>query len=606
MQLYIGNYDKAIDMEKQVLDFRGRRLGERHPDYCLSMKEIAKRYYLIGDYANASDYIMKATKQTEDEIMANFSDMTSVERTLYWDVNAGWLNEWIPKMSYYIGFDSTNMVNYNVALLSKGILLNSDIELSRLIAESGDSISVYMYGKLRTDRLNIAKLYEKPVSERNVNTDSLERLVETQEKELLKRSKIFGDYTKNLAVKWADVRNKLTQGEMAVEFISSPAENDSIIYAALILRKDYDAPRMVSLFEERQLTGLDKRLCLSSPVLYNLIWEPLEDEMEDIATVYFSPAGELYNLPIENLPVDGGTYVSDLRSYHRLSSTRQLVLHRDGVKVVTAAVYGGLEYNADTVTLANDSRKYRKVETSQRTESCAVTDTDSPNLRGGVSELPATKIEAKEINKALAAADIKTSLYTDTVGTEASFKALSGNGVNVFIATHGFYWTEREVARLDNLAFLSTDMPVAVKEDNTLTRSGLLFAGANTALKGLPLPDGVDDGVLTAKEITGMDLRNLDMVALSACQTGLGEITGDGVFGLQRGFKKAGANTLLMSLWKVDDAATQLLMTRFYKNLLSGKTKTESLREAQKYVRDYEIEVTDYGKRPLTAKEKEQ
>ena len=606
MQLYIGNYDKAIDMEKQVLDFRGRRLGERHPDYCLSMKEIAKRYYLIGDYANASDYIMKATKQTEDEIMANFSDMTSVERTLYWDVNAGWLNEWIPKMSYYIGFDSTNMVNYNVALLSKGILLNSDIELSRLIAESGDSISVYMYGKLRTDRLNIAKLYEKPVSERNVNTDSLERLVETQEKELLKRSKIFGDYTKNLAVKWADVRNKLTQGEMAVEFISSPAENDSIIYAALILRKDYDAPRMVSLFEERQLTGLDKRLCLSSPVLYNLIWEPLEDEMEDIATVYFSPAGELYNLPIENLPVDGGTYVSDLRSYHRLSSTRQLVLHRDGVKVVTAAVYGGLEYNADTVTLANDSRKYRKVETSQRTESCAVTDTDSPNLRGGVSELPATKIEAKEINKALAAADIKTSLYTDTVGTEASFKALSGNGVNVFIATHGFYWTEREVARLDNLAFLSTDMPVAVKEDKTLTRSGLLFAGANTALKGLPLPDGVDDGVLTAKEITGMDLRNLDMVALSACQTGLGEITGDGVFGLQRGFKKAGANTLLMSLWKVDDAATQLLMTRFYKNLLSGKTKTESLREAQKYVRDYEIEVTDYGKRPLTAKEKEQ
>ena len=95
MQLYIGNYDKAIDMEKQVLDFRGRRLGERHPDYCLSMKEIAKRYYLIGDYANASDYIMKATKQTEDEIMANFSDMTSVERTLYWDVNAGWLNEWM-------------------------------------------------------------------------------------------------------------------------------------------------------------------------------------------------------------------------------------------------------------------------------------------------------------------------------------------------------------------------------------------------------------------------------------------------------------------------------------------------------------------------------
>ena len=83
------------------------------------------------------------------------------------------------------------------------------------------------------------------------------------------------------------------------------------------------------------------------------------------------------------------------------------------------------------------------------------------------------------------------------------------------------------------------------------------------------------------------------MVVLSACQTGLGEISGDGVFGLQRGFKKAGANTLLMSLWKVDDKATQMLMTQFYANLTSGKSKFESLREAQRYVREYETEVTE-------------
>ncbi|MCO7111772.1 CHAT domain-containing protein [Bacteroides uniformis] len=105
------------------------------------------------------------------------------------------------------------------------------------------------------------------------------------------------------------------------------------------------------------------------------------------------------------------------------------------------------------------------------------------------------------------------------------------------------------------------------------------------------MPEGLEDGILTAKELAGLDLRGLDLVVLSACQTGLGEITGDGVFGLQRGFKKAGANTLLMSLWKVDDNATQLLMTQFYKNLLAGKSKFESLREAQKYVRDYEVEI---------------
>jgi CHAT domain-containing protein len=91
------------------------------------------------------------------------------------------------------------------------------------------------------------------------------------------------------------------------------------------------------------------------------------------------------------------------------------------------------------------------------------------------------------------------------------------------------------------------------KEDKALTRSGLLFAGANNALKGKPLPEGVDDGILTAQEISRLDLRRLDLVVLSACETGLGEITGDGVFGLQRGFKKAGAQSILMSRWKRSD-----------------------------------------------------
>ena len=117
------------------------------------------------------------------------------------------------------------------------------------------------------------------------------------------------------------------------------------------------------------------------------------------------------------------------------------------------------------------------------------------------------------------------------------------------------------------------------------------MSGANIALKkGANLKD-VEDGILTAQEISTLDLRGLELAVLSACQTGTGDIAGDGVFGLQRGFKKAGANTLLMSLWKVDDNATHLLMTEFYKNLLAGESKFESLRKAQKYVRDYEEEI---------------
>ena len=96
------------------------------------------------------------------------------------------------------------------------------------------------------------------------------------------------------------------------------------------------------------------------------------------------------------------------------------------------------------------------------------------------------------------------------------------------------------------------------------------------------------DGILTSLEISHLDLFGTNLVVLSACQTGLGDVTSEGVYGLQRGFKKAGAKTILMSLDKVDDEATRILMVEFYKNLMSGKTKHQSLRDAQKYLRQVE------------------
>ena len=119
------------------------------------------------------------------------------------------------------------------------------------------------------------------------------------------------------------------------------------------------------------------------------------------------------------------------------------------------------------------------------------------------------------------------------------------------------------------------------------------MTGAANSILGLGLPKGAEDGVLTAGEISQLNLSGLDLVVMSACQTGLGEVSGDGVFGLQRGFKKAGANAMLMSLCKVDDNATSLLMSAFYKNLLEkGMSKHDAFIVAQKYVRDFTITKT--------------
>jgi CHAT domain-containing protein len=187
------------------------------------------------------------------------------------------------------------------------------------------------------------------------------------------------------------------------------------------------------------------------------------------------------------------------------------------------------------------------------------------------SYLPATHIEVSNIYDLANNHDINANLYTGTEATESTFKKLSGNSNGIIhVATHGFYikpMSDREV------------------DDDNLKRSGLAFAGANNIQKGITIPKGIDDGILTASEISNLKFNELDLIVLSACETGLGDINAEGVYGLQRAFKKAGANSLIISLWKVADSPTQILMSNFYNNLFSGKSKYESLEAAKKHVR---------------------
>ncbi|WP_433307541.1 CHAT domain-containing protein [Actinoplanes sp. CA-030573] len=118
--------------------------------------------------------------------------------------------------------------------------------------------------------------------------------------------------------------------------------------------------------------------------------------------------------------------------------------------------------------------------------------------------------------------------------------------------------------------------------ENPLLRSGLALAGANTWLNGGTPPEDAEDGLLTAADVAGLDLQGTELVVLSACQTGLGEIrTGEGVFGLRRAFVLAGARTLVMSLWSIPDEETALLMRMFYRGMLAGAPRAQALREAQ-------------------------
>lgn len=323
--------------------------------------------------------------------------------------------------------------------------------------------------------------------------------------------------------------------------------------------------------------------------IYNALWQPLTKYIKEGEIVYFSPAGVLHQLSIEALPISATEILADKYDLRCVSSTREILQSIQQEVIKTAVLYGGILYDIDKESMEIESRTYT-VDSTTPIRSIY----DDGMDRGTASYLAGTLQEVENIAKTMKGKKVKYQLYSTDKANEESFLSLSGKRQDVLhIATHGFFWTDSVARSQKYFAQRQNDS----RYTDPLTRCGLLFAGANIALRGNSniLSEGVQDGILTAKEISLLDLRNTKLVVLSACETARGEITGDGVFGLQRAFKQAGAQTIIMSLWKVDDEATQMLMTKFYEYWLAGDEKRIAFRKAQNYLRSLKDK---YGDNP--------
>lgn len=593
MKATVDYANKALSLDK---DFYGVESRNYIDDEAL----LAEYMFLSDDsLAKACKMAQHVTDYNEDYIDGRFSDLTAYERTLLWNNYREWFDQKVPFFAdVHNSFEPLSMLAYNSVLYSKGILLSTEQNMSDIIESEGDVIAKNNLKQLRTQRQQLNKQFENPNEKYAVSTDSLGKKINDLEKELSLQLNEYYHAQKH-TINWQDVQSKLSDNEVAIEFVSF-ASNDSVVYDAYLLKKNLEAPKVIRLLKIGASETLNKPDVYYTSWLSYHVWEPLYNDLEDVKNIYFAPTGDFYSIAIEALPLwnDSTRYVCDKWNCYRLSSTRQLVLAKPHEKYSMAAVYGGLKYKIDLSNIQNKADCKSTTERDKEKEQALYTtfDVKSLNTRGGISELPATYTEAVNIGKMLNVEKIPHKLETKMKGTEESFKRMSGIGYDLLhIATHGFYWSESNASKLKRLNFLQENTKAENRsaEDKALTRSGLLMTGAANSILGLGLPKGAEDGVLTAGEISQLNLSGLDLVVMSACQTGLGEVSGDGVFGLQRGFKKAGANAMLMSLCKVDDNATSLLMSAFYKNLLEkGMSKHDAFIVAQKYVRDFTITKT--------------
>ena len=529
----------------------------------------------------ASNFSAEVSAKMRHNIQDMFAFMSGAERATYWKH----FENYLPMLNLIIydgGITDNFGAIYDNILESKGLLLRSTNAIRDAILDFGNKEDIENY--VRIGQLKQQLLVESDTDKRS----ALETEIENLDKKLTQQVNSYANFKASKNIQWQAVRDALSKDDVAIEFYNIPIlwGLDSIQtmdgeprYCALILRKDYKYPHIVSLFKESQLEGLDREDLYETDSIYNLIWKPLESELKGVKNIYFSADRELHKIGIEYAPVSEKENIADRYNLYRLSSTRVLAENKNKSKKESAVLYGGLKYDLGKDELIAESRS------GEYHPASATRAFSSNNTRYGVKYLPGTLKEVEEISHNFS----KTpQVITDVAGTEESFKSLAGTSTDIIhLATHGFFWTDEDAKNRSYVTFLNPNNKAQQSnEDNALMRSGLFFSGANIGLKGESLPDDVEDGVLTALELSNMNLGNVDMVVMSACQSGLGETSGEGVFGLQRGFKLAGANTLLMSLWQVDDAATQKLMTEFYRNYLSGKSKHESLRLAQKSLRD--------------------
>lgn len=535
--------------------------------------------YLSKD-STVSNFCSDISKKMRKNIQDMFAFMSGEERSIYWKH----FENYLPMLNLII-YESADLNTfatiYDNILETKGLLLRSTNNIRDAILNSENKDDVADYAK-------IGQLKQQLLNEKdNELRTSIKNEIEVIDKRLTQHVNAYADFASSKAIQWRDVRDVLSNDEVAIEFYNIPVVwgldsiqtmNGEPRYCAVILRNDYEYPHIIALCKESQLEELEKEDLYETDSIYNLVWKPLEEELKDVRNIYFAADRELHKIGIEYAPMPNGGIIGDKYNLYRLSSTRVLAENRAEKRSENAVLYGGLRYDIEKEELIAESRSgdYHPTTTSRAFS--------ADNTRYGVKYLPGTLEEVKEISQNF---NISPKLVTDISGTEESFKSLAGSHIDIIhLATHGFFWNEDDAKKRNYVTFLNNTKNLRSDEDKALTRSGLFFSGANLGLRGESLPNDVEDGVLTALELSNMNLGHVDMVVMSACESGLGETSGEGVFGLQRGFKLAGANTLLMSLWKVDDTATQILMSNFYKNYLSGKSKQESLKLAQQSLRN--------------------
>ena len=544
---------------------------------------------LLEDYENAFKYFEIRNDNIIKSVTEVFSFRSEKDKRTYLKSIESWFSD-VTKISVEENFNNSDITSMalNNQLLRKGLLLNSSKDIiSQLLTLNNPEINakiqefkslkdLIIYMELLPEIQSLNELQKVKTDLNRFETE----LVELYSSNFNTNSNFYKD--------WKNIKASLKQNEIAIEFVSYKSSVDSK-YIAYVIKKDSQFPEVVKLFNEQELKnilskktpnqlyasrGSKAKGISSTKDLYDVIWKPLEPYLEDTETIFYSPVGLLNQIPFAALSQKGEGLLSSnynlvqLSSTHLLSSTFKEPFSNNTLFV------GGIDYEFSPKgkEKPSDISELKFLESSKGTRSLGAT----------WNYLPGTLSEVEDLQKLFKTSKKVYGSLTKKSATEEAIKALSGNSPNVLhIATHGFFFENLQQQEGVQQEW-SPELVYKASED-PLMRSGLILAGANYAWRIGSNPYTEENGILTALEISNLDLSKTDMVVLSACETGLGDIDGsEGVYGLQRAFKMAGVDIIVMSLWEVPDKETAEFMNSFYANWLGGMEVRKAFNTTQR------------------------
>ena len=594
--------DRAAESDYlEALRIQQKALGPDHPEVEHASMTLAGFYASKDDYRKAEPYFQQAFASLTRQFHYHFTYMSEQDRLGFLQTVSSVFPAYLNFCFKYRDQDpSLRGAMYDIVLLQKGLVVESMVSFRERLATRGDKQSLQLLDELAARRANIAKIERGPSSaspRSRAEVDRLEREANQLERELAKQSAVAGERGTLASATWRDVQKALSPGQAAVEYLQLPLHRPdggtTSQFVALVVTAGREAwPSVVSLGETPELEyavlhdywdHVDNKVSPSATglPLYNAFWKPIAAQLAGAKQVYVSPDGLLNEISFAALPADDGKLLIEDYDVRTVLSTKDLLRKSQLTANRSAVLVGDPFFDlsaADAAkVLAARTGKQAAGDRSKRSTSPASgqsnprVSTRSPEPGRLLERLPGTAVEVKAIADLLREKGWRVESFVGQDALEENVKTVNHPRL-LHIATHGFFDPDQK--------------PVGDRFQDPMLGSGLYFAGANRALSELQASNNLESGILTAYEATTLDLQGTELVVLSACETGLGHTSnGEGVFGLRRAFQEAGAQTLMMSMWKVPDAETELLMQLFYQKWLAGKDKHEALREAQLEVR---------------------